>query len=302
MVVVDVSKVLVGIKYQINLKMENPLKHWTVDEFDISSYLYGLNERKNKFYEVEDEITKLKCKYDFNELGFRGESINNEGFKIMSLGCSLTEGVGVQNNETWTNRFSKLIPNSVDLNFGAGGRSNDFITRCLLTFFDLIRPDLVIILYTATNRREYYDYKCGVNPFIATHPLGHYFNETKNGREVHEQILMAQTNHENTVNWYKNHLLIKYFLESKKCNWIWDNSFINTDYQDENLFNRGYTNGINTFTDKPNDYLLDRGTDNQHPGKLHQENYAKNLHQFITKNHPEYLKSTKNFKKRNKIL
>lgn len=279
--------------------MQNPLKYWTVDQFDISSYFYTLNERKNKFFEVEDEITKLTCKYDFNELGFRGESIKKEGFKIMSLGCSLTEGVGVQNNETWPNRFSKLIPNSVDMNFGTGGRSGDFVVRCLLTFFDIIKPDLVIILYPPTNRREYYDEKCGINPFIASHPLGYYFKETNEGREIHNNILTAQTTNENIINWYKNHLLVKYFLESKKCNWIWDNSCIETDYQDENLFNRGYTNGKNIFVDDMSGVYLDRGTDNNHPGRLHQENYAKNLYNFIIKNCPEYLK---NIKKTNKFL
>ena len=235
-------------------------------------------------------------------MGFRGESINKEGFKIMSLGCSLTEGVGVQNNETWPNRFSKLIPNSVDMNFGSGGRSADFITRCLLTFFDLIKPDLVIILYTATNRREYYDDKCGINPFIGTHPLGYYFNETNDGRDKHNQILGAQTSCENIINWYKNHLLIKYFLESKKCNWIWDNSFLETDYQDKNLFNKGYTNGKNVYEVNPNEIFLDRGTDDKHPGKIHQENYAKNLYNFIIENHPDYLKDLKNHKKTNKVL
>ena len=29
------------------------------------------------------------------------------------------------------------IPNSVDLNFAFGGRSNDFISRCLITYYDM---------------------------------------------------------------------------------------------------------------------------------------------------------------------
>jgi hypothetical protein len=188
------------------------------------------------------------------------------------------------------------------MNFGVGGRSGDFLTRCLLTFFDLIKPDLVIILYPATNRREYYDDNCNINPFIGTHPLGEYFIKTNEGRNIHNHILTAQTNHENIVNWYKNHLLIKYFLESKKCNWIWDNSFVDNDYQDENIIDKGYTNGFNIFKDGPERYLLDRGTDAQHPGKLHQEFYAKKLYEFIIHKHPEYLESTKNLIKTNKLI
>ena len=34
----------------------------------------------------------------------------------MSLGCSNTEGVGVNYNDTWPAQFSYLIPNSVRVN------------------------------------------------------------------------------------------------------------------------------------------------------------------------------------------
>ena len=50
----------------------------------------------------------------------------------------LTEGVGVNDNQTWPAQICSHIPNSVNLNFGVGGRSNDFIVRCLLSYFDLI--------------------------------------------------------------------------------------------------------------------------------------------------------------------
>jgi hypothetical protein len=83
---------------------------------------------------------------------------------------------------------------------------------------------------------------------------------------------------------------------------IWDNSFVDNDYQDENIIDKGYTNGFNIFKDGPERYLLDRGTDAQHPGKLHQEFYAKKLYEFIIHKHPEYLESTKNLIKTNKLI
>jgi hypothetical protein len=129
-----------------------PLQYWNPEGFEISSFQFRLDERKNQTYETSGSDNTGLCTYAYNELGFRGDSIKKEGFRVMSLGCSNTEGVGVNNQDTWPSQFTKLIPNGVDMNFGTGGRSNDFITRCLLTYYDLIKPDLVLIMYTPPNR------------------------------------------------------------------------------------------------------------------------------------------------------
>ena len=122
-----------------------PLDYWTPEEFEISSFRNNLNERVNQTYNGSGSDITGNCKYTYNELGFRGDSIHKTGFKIMSIGCSITEGVGINDNETWSHHLSTLIPNGIDLNFGCGGRSNDYIARCLMTYYDLIKPDLVFI-------------------------------------------------------------------------------------------------------------------------------------------------------------
>jgi lysophospholipase L1-like esterase len=94
--------------------------------------------------------------------------------KIMSIGDSNTEGVGVNNDETWPSQFSKLITNGVDHNFGMGGRSNDFIARCLITYYDLIKPDLVLIMYTSPQRRELYTKDGGIRAIHDNFTMGIY--------------------------------------------------------------------------------------------------------------------------------
>ena len=128
--------------------MNNILKYWTIEDFEVSSYKWHLSDRFNKTFTTSGGDNTGLCTYTYNELGFRGDSIKKEGFKVMSIGCSNTEGVGVNDNQTWPAQFSKLIPNGVNHNFGMGGRSNDYISRCLLTYFDLVKPDLVLIMYT----------------------------------------------------------------------------------------------------------------------------------------------------------
>lgn len=261
-----------------------PLEFWGVDGFEISSHSYHLHERKNKTYETSGSDNTKKCIYTYNELGFRGDSIKKEGFKIMSLGCSHTEGVGVNDWETWPYKFCEMVPNSVNCNFGTGGRSNDFISRCLLTYYDLIKPDLVLILYPQTSRREFYCEKGGIHPYTSSNPWG-FFKFTDEGNEIQKSILTIQNDNEDIINWYKNHLLIKNFLENKRCNWVWDNSFVGLDCGDNNMFKGEFIR------------FLDFGSDGKHAGPKHYVDYSTRLINFILHNHSSFLPPNSGYKK-----
>lgn len=253
-----------------------PLEYWRPEGFEISSYKYSLKERVNQTYTTSGSDNTGQCTYTYNELGFRGDSINKKGFKVMSLGCSITEGVGVNDNETWPSQFSKLIDNGVNMNFGTGGRSNDFICRCLLSYFDLIKPDLVLIMYTFPHRREVYTKENFIEPYIPTKVWGR-LAETKEGNEIQKSLDSLQNDNEDFINWYKNHLLIKNFLENKKCNWIWNGQFaVSKDFIESNRFD-----GLKPF--------LDLGADAAHPGNLTHKTYAYKLHRFISERFPNYL-------------
>lgn len=243
------------------------LRYWTPKDFEISSYKWNLEDRKNKVYTTSGSDNSGLCTYTYNEIGFRGESIHKNGFKVMSLGCSLTEGVGVNDNETWPAQFCSHIDNSVNLNFGTGGRSNDFITRCLLSYYDMIKPDLVLILYTYKHRRELYTNTNGVEPYIPGQSWG-YLDETIEGRSIQELKDKLQSDNEDFINWYKNHLLITNFLQNKNVPFIWNGSMLDTSYEDTNKFEYDYTS------------FLDFGKDGKHPGSEHNNAYAKKLYEY----------------------
>jgi hypothetical protein len=250
----------------------NPLKYWDPNEFEISSFKFKLDERKNKIFKTSGSDNTGLCTYTYNELGFRGDSIKKEGFKVMSLGCSITEGVGVNDNETWPAQFCSHMENGVNFNFGTGGRSNDFIVRCLLTYYDVIKPDLILIMYPSPLRREIYTKDGGIEPFMPTASWG-YLKETDDGIKTQEYLTYLQDDNEDTINWYKNHLLIKYFLESKKCNWIWNGRELKSlEYDEPNRFDGDYGK------------YLDLGVDNYHPGPIHNKTYSHKLYDFVSKN------------------
>jgi hypothetical protein len=267
------------------------LKYWTPKTFEISSYKYSLKERINQTYLTSGGDGTGKCIYTYNELGFRGDSIKKEGFKVMCIGDSNTEGVGVNNNETWPAQFTKLIPNSVNMNFGTGGRSNDFISRCLITYYDIIKPDLVLIMYTSPHRREIYTSDCGIEPFMPTAYWG-YMRETIDGKSIQQSLTQLQNDNEDFINWYKNHMLIKYFLESKKSNWLWNGWMeIPKEYVEFNRFD-------GDFGARFSDY----GVDGLHPGPINNYEYSVKLLKYIKDKFKNYLPEGVNAFETNKLI
>ena len=254
-----------------------PLKYWNPEGFEISSYKYSLKERVNKTYTTSGGDNTGLCTYTYNELGFRGDSPTKNGFKVMSIGCSITEGVGVNDNETWPAQFCSHIENGVNLNFGTGGRSNDFICRCLMSYYDLIKPDLVLIMYTFPHRKEIYTYNNEIEPYTPNKIWGK-LSETDDGQMIQKSLDILQNDNDDFINWYKNHTLIKLFLESKKCNWIWDGKNLQTNYTE---FNR--------FTSMDNFKIIDLGSEDIHPGPKHHNYYGRILYSYIYKNFRSYL-------------
>lgn len=254
-----------------------PLKYWNPEGFEISSYKYSLKERVNQTYTVSGGDNTGLCTYTYNELGFRGDSPTKNGFKVMSIGCSITEGVGVNDNETWPAQFCSHIENGVNLNFGTGGRSNDFICRCLMSYYDLIKPDLVLIMYTFPHRREIYTDNNEIEPYMPTKVWGK-LSETDDGQMIQKSLDILQNDNVDFINWYKNHMLIKLFLESKNCNWLWDGNNLQTSYTE---FNR--------FTLMDNFKMIDLGSEDIHPGPNHHNHYGRILYNYIYKNFRSYL-------------
>jgi len=76
------------------------------------------------------------------------------------------------------------------------------------------------------------------------------------------------------------------FLESKKCNWLWNGDFgVPKEYKEFNRFDGDYGK------------YLDFGADKIHPGPKHHEEYAHRLHDFISRNFPEYINGYLKLKK-----
>jgi hypothetical protein len=210
------------------------LKYWNSESFDITNYKWFLSERKYKRFTTSGSDNSNLNTYTYNSLGYRGDEFPLIGKKIMAVGCSHTEGIGVNDDETWPHYLSKLLNHS-HINFGFTGRSNDYISRCILTFIEEIQPDIVCIMYTYPNRREYYTEDGGVEPFHIT-PWGYF----EHNLDIHQYHVGLTNLNEDFINWYKNHLLITNFLKNKNIPYIWNGIFLNTEYDDGYRFDGEY--------------------------------------------------------------
>lgn len=99
--------------------------------------------------------------YRFNRLGYRSPEFEEEAaVKVVSIGCSWVVGIGLPEpaifHERFTDRLRRELGTSVvNWNLGTAGASNDSILRLLHLAVPALRPDVVLILFTFTGRREY---------------------------------------------------------------------------------------------------------------------------------------------------
>lgn len=111
-------------------------------------------KEKNNLYGKDD------IKYSFNSHGFRCDEFSEpSSYPVIFFGCSITEGIGVNLNETWASTIHKRICNKVgDIpfwNIAIGGTGIDTHASSLYWITKSIKPKLIIGYVPPFFRREY---------------------------------------------------------------------------------------------------------------------------------------------------
>jgi hypothetical protein len=187
------------------------MKSWNYKDFDIFN---DLENRKNSTHNKVGGDKSGKVEYKFNELGFRGDSLetyHKSKKKFVVFGCSHTAGIGNELKHTWVQIISDRTGHKY-INCGIQGISNDTISRAVLSYTEYLKPDFVIVLHTYPHRREYTTSegrKCSYKPD------GKWdFWETTHGNEIHDSITFIQNDENDLDNQYRNMMLVKYYLRS----------------------------------------------------------------------------------------
>lgn len=124
----------------------------------LSDNIFVFNNYKNKKLktlatDLYDDDTII---YDMNEHGYRSISMDEKSnYNLLTLGCSWTMGIGVDNENIWPNIIGKKL-NAKTFNYGMYGTSTSFVAKTLYKFISSqFTPDLVLIMWPGFSRRDY---------------------------------------------------------------------------------------------------------------------------------------------------
>lgn len=193
---------------------------------------WPLESRASKSFTRSGSDTTDSNTYTYNEYGFRGDSVYSK-IDLLAVGCSHTEGIGVNDNETWPYYTAKALKVN-HINAGFTGRSNDYIARTVCTYVRQFKPSIVAVMYTYSNRREYWTDQ-GPQPY-AGQKWG-YFDDNPEKWRAYSELGSTESDRNNFI---KNHLIVLMACELANTRLIWNGSFLNFDYTDSKRFDGDY--------------------------------------------------------------
>lgn len=200
----------------------------------ISNKYWPIEDRANSSFKTSGSDNSGINTYTYNEIGYRGDSIHKQ-IDLLTVGCSHTEGIGVNDNETWPYYLSNQL-GYTHINLGYTGRSNDYISRVTSLYVRQFKPKQVAIMYTYPSRREYWT-EYGPQPY-ASNSWG-YFDDNP---EEYKALSRLSNQYQNEQNFIKNHLLVMLACQTAEANLVWNGSFLGEEikYTDSNRFDGDY--------------------------------------------------------------
>jgi hypothetical protein len=112
------------------------------------------NQKENNLFTAES------FGYNFNQYGYRiGQrdwDLTTTKKRVIALGCSHSVGVGVPWEKTWPTLLAKELGYEL-FNLSVAGSSSDTVFRTLYHSIDIIKPDVVTVLWPDPVRWEFYE-------------------------------------------------------------------------------------------------------------------------------------------------
>lgn len=98
--------------------------------------------------------TETSITYTYNSHGFRTRDFDLKSVRprILFLGCSHTEGIGLKEEDTWVHKVSDHFSEYDCYNMGLAGSSGDTVARFLYNCRNILSPTVVFILWPDTCR------------------------------------------------------------------------------------------------------------------------------------------------------
>lgn len=212
------------------------------------------------FEETYDPVDNLygpnDISYTFNSNGFRCDEFDiPSDCQIVFLGCSITEGVGVRLEESWSfvllDKIKKEL--GVDIpywNLSLSGAGLDSQVRAYYKHYDQLKPQIAIAYFPTMVRREAYIAESGHEHPVFLSPNHHFLSKLYVTNEILSDLRNARYETE------KNFVLLDFMLKKYNTDFLWGH--YGAEWQD-------IDHDFYTYYDLQID--LDRkGRDKMHPG------------------------------------
>lgn len=231
--------------------MSPEIKHW----LEISDTEKHYDENRDKLIALG--WTKENIVYQYNDEGYRSEDFFGNNHCALFLGCSFTDGMGLNLEATWGHIVAKYLGFRY-CSVARAGYSNDACFRELNRWLPVINPKMVFMLAPPSHRFEAKIYSEPAIQFQIQNLLNPPESKPKEFFDCIPYALLWNAFEENYIlNRLKNYLAIKQLCSENNTPFYY--------LQSEQF---PYIEG-------------DRARDLQHPGRIWQKNIADKFIQLI---------------------
>jgi hypothetical protein len=207
--------------------MRNPDTYWKRDaiplgnQFPNQTFHWFGSDRAHTYKRESSIYGHRDILYQFNSRGYRSIEYDalSDSNKVLFLGDSVTMGVGLPYQDVWTSQLAHRI-GLEQHNYGVGGCSNELIAQIACQTIPLLKPKLVVVMFTSLSRRSYYtsdglrhDIRLGSNwpgqPIEEKQAIAHY------------QALQNDNN--DFFEFLSHYRLIEAYCGLTNTPWVWSN-------------------------------------------------------------------------------
>jgi hypothetical protein len=231
-------------------------------------------EQNKLEFEKKSGITfpwdETSIKYRINSHGFRGDDFEPiEGESFIALGCSMTFGVGIKEEQTWVSRLSEQL-GIHGYNLGAPGQGFETFFRVLSYWLPILKSKTVFVYINPGVRREWFN--ANANP-SAFHTMGAWHHDLDHYTEHEFEMFMNQT--EASVAKARALYAIKGICEQYGATVV----MLECE-RDEVIEGLTQANGVDIPVGAYNDNTVDPSRDIIHPGPIFNERLAESFASF----------------------
>lgn len=187
----------------IHKSINNPTdlyNHWDINQIpainskvNYTSHWSGTDTQENWASNPKPGYSETSITYNYNSYGYRTKEfdLSNSRPSILCLGCSFTEGVGVNYEETWVSKLEQHFTDYHVYNLGVNGGSGDSVSRILYNIGNVLDTKIVFILWPHLFRQEIYLHKT-INNSVASETNSHssiltdinFFNKQEKNKAI----------------------------------------------------------------------------------------------------------------------